>query len=334
MNEFLDKEGLGHYTARVKQLVKEKSPSPITTDQIDMMIAVNDGELLFANSIEECTDTSKQYVLPDGYIYAYNEETGEWASTGVMYDDPAEGSEGGGVSSWNDLTDKPFGESENAVLLPPTELFFDGSTFFVTPGYIEFIPGKTYTVNWNGVDYATVCFEGMYEGMLLAGLGNPAAVGGSNNNQPFVIACADGYIVAIPLDGSTAVTVGITGFNLKKLEEKFLPNSAIPFWADFTNTNSTYTTTVTAKELYDAHMAGRQIIARVRRYNADAVSADSNIMRLHEILGNGAGYLVARFVSIYPVSLNQFEISTLEFGWEYGESEPTCTYKSKMFDYT
>lgn len=26
---------------------------------------------LFANSIEECTDTSKVYVLPDGYIYAY-----------------------------------------------------------------------------------------------------------------------------------------------------------------------------------------------------------------------------------------------------------------------
>lgn len=26
---------------------------------------------LFANSVEECTDTSKVYVLPDGYIYAY-----------------------------------------------------------------------------------------------------------------------------------------------------------------------------------------------------------------------------------------------------------------------
>lgn len=26
---------------------------------------------LFANNIEECTDTSKLYVLPDGYIYGY-----------------------------------------------------------------------------------------------------------------------------------------------------------------------------------------------------------------------------------------------------------------------
>ena len=29
----------------------------------------------FASSIEECTDTSKMYVLPDGYIYAYMTET-------------------------------------------------------------------------------------------------------------------------------------------------------------------------------------------------------------------------------------------------------------------
>lgn len=31
---------------------------------------------LFANSIEECTDTSKFYVLPDGFIYAYLPSTG------------------------------------------------------------------------------------------------------------------------------------------------------------------------------------------------------------------------------------------------------------------
>ena len=30
----------------------------------------------FANSIDECTDTSKLYVLPDGFIYAYMESTG------------------------------------------------------------------------------------------------------------------------------------------------------------------------------------------------------------------------------------------------------------------
>lgn len=31
----------------------------------------------FANSVDECTDTSKVYVLPDGYIYAYTAKNGE-----------------------------------------------------------------------------------------------------------------------------------------------------------------------------------------------------------------------------------------------------------------
>lgn len=131
---------------------------------------------------------------------------------------------GGGVSSWNDLTDKPFGESENAVLLPKTELVYvEAEGFFITPGYIEFVLGKTYTVNWNGVDYATECFEGAYNGMMLTGLGNPAAVGGQNNNLPFIVACMSGCIGAIPLDGSTAVTVGITGYELKKIPIQYAP---------------------------------------------------------------------------------------------------------------
>lgn len=36
----------------------------------------------FANSIAECTDTSRLYVLPDGYIYAY---TSEWVNTGHAF---------------------------------------------------------------------------------------------------------------------------------------------------------------------------------------------------------------------------------------------------------
>ena len=37
---------------------------------------------LFANSVEECTDTTKMYVLPDGYIYAYTE--GEEVPTNLL----------------------------------------------------------------------------------------------------------------------------------------------------------------------------------------------------------------------------------------------------------
>lgn len=37
----------------------------------------------FVNSIEECTDTTKLYVLPDGYIYAYMYKTG-YSNTDIM----------------------------------------------------------------------------------------------------------------------------------------------------------------------------------------------------------------------------------------------------------
>lgn len=38
---------------------------------------------LFANSIDECTDTTKLYVLPDGYIYEYKD--GQWQNTGHAF---------------------------------------------------------------------------------------------------------------------------------------------------------------------------------------------------------------------------------------------------------
>lgn len=129
---------------------------------------------------------------------------------------------GGGGTSWNDLPDRPFGESDNAVLLPPTQFAFD-STFglFAVPGYIDFMVGKTYTVNWNGVDYTTEAVPGQFNGESLVIVGNPAALGGTNNNLPFAVACLMGSIGAIPLDGSTAVNVGIAGYGIVPIPTEY-----------------------------------------------------------------------------------------------------------------
>lgn len=70
---------------------------------------------LFANSIEECTDTTKMYVLPDGFIYAYkatvvesenytnlvptSTDTDGSIYNGVGYKDDTRLSSSGGVSS-------------------------------------------------------------------------------------------------------------------------------------------------------------------------------------------------------------------------------------------
>jgi hypothetical protein len=128
----------------------------------------------------------------------------------------------GGVTSWNDLTDKPFGENENAVLLPVTQFFYDESAdAFAAPGYIKFVVGKTYTVNWNGTNYTSEAVSGTIQGMPVVFVGNPVVAGGDNNNLPFVVACFNNFIGAIPLDGSAAVTVGVTGYSIVRLPAKY-----------------------------------------------------------------------------------------------------------------
>lgn len=130
----------------------------------------------------------------------------------------------GGVSSWNDLTDKPFGEPEIVELLPKTQFVYESSAgFFVTPGVIDFQLGKPYIVNWNGTDYNTEGVHAEYLGNTIVGIGNLAALGGENNGLPFGIACFDGLIGAIPLDGSTAVEASISETRMSTIDEEFLP---------------------------------------------------------------------------------------------------------------
>lgn len=56
------------YALQVPQLSEAKADQ----SYVDSKVAELGQQVpLFANSIEECTDTSKLYVLPDGYLYAY-----------------------------------------------------------------------------------------------------------------------------------------------------------------------------------------------------------------------------------------------------------------------
>ena len=139
----------------------------------------------------------------------------------------------GGVSSWNDLTDKPFDCLEE--LLPETAFQYDSDLgFFFIPSVFDFKYGENYIVNWNGVEYTVTATIGFFADpfygtniMPIVVLGNPAPLGApegvvvENNGLPFAIASV-GYMNAtgaIPLDGSTAVTVSIYG--TKKLD---------PYW--------------------------------------------------------------------------------------------------------
>ena len=185
---------------------------------------------------------------------------------------------GGGVSSWNDLPDRPFGESDNAELWPKTLFAYDSAFgLFTTPGYIDFVVGKTYTVNWNGVDYTTEAVPGTFNGESLVMLGNPAALGGANNNLPFAVACLMGSIGAIPLDGSTAVNVGITGFAITKIPVQYLPRMIVYVETAADSINPTYndlvygddtltilTPGIDWRDIYDAVISDIEVIIRVQ----------------------------------------------------------------------
>ncbi len=163
---------------------------------------------------------------------------------------------GGGVSSWNDLTDKPFGEDENAVLLPPTQ--FTEYEGFNIAGNINFIEGKTYTVNWNGVDYSTEGFLIAEGGVTTVGIGNPSAFGGEDNNLPFSIASIAGVIAVFPLDGSEEAIVGITGYAIKPIPTEYLTN-ALPFCVQVMDDGESYFCSTSVQELEEAYKSGRYI---------------------------------------------------------------------------
>lgn len=71
---FIDKEGLQHLWAYINTQINRKTKrnkDELTSYLNDELAKRNQLAPEFANSIEECTDTDKLYVLPDGYIYAY-----------------------------------------------------------------------------------------------------------------------------------------------------------------------------------------------------------------------------------------------------------------------
>lgn len=166
---------------------------------------------------------------------------------------------GGGVSSWNDLTDKPFGEDGEATL---TEIFdiadvlgnedIESSTIGSTPYWsedgtlddgrkiytcgfyspVEYIkPDSEYVVEINGIEYVTAVTIYTDETGSAYNLGDED---GTADKYPF-------YFIMFPKNGnttaytemgfigeSTPIDVKIyerSGVNVKQLDEKYIPDT-------------------------------------------------------------------------------------------------------------
>lgn len=222
------------------------------------------------------------------------------------------------------IDNKPFG-SEIAEILPETTVEIDpeiGSG--AIPGEFTFVGGKEYTVKYNGVEYVTSCLA--MEGVFA--LGNLAAIDESLpiTAEPFCLLYDDmgdgimGLIVGA-FDGSASVTLSVTYVNLQKLEEKFLPNAALPFWVDFYDYNGRYETTVTMQELYNAHKNGRIIMARAN----NGVNTSQTIYPLAYFQCDGISMLNAEFNSIRIYNL-EVSVDKLQCLWNLGDSAISCEH--------
>lgn len=144
----------------------------------------------------------------------------------------------GGVTSWNDLTDKPFGEvtTVKEVLaecqpeyVPEIEEGLSGFVVYATrPDTV--VLGETYIVNYNGVDYPCVAtgkatrkvVDPANSVVILGNLG--AVTGGTDTGEPFAISWGVSQMLIVPLDGSTTLTISIRQevTEVKKISGKYV----------------------------------------------------------------------------------------------------------------
>lgn len=128
------------------------------------------------------------------------------------------GGSGGGVSSWNDLTDKPFGETA-VTILPQTTVNFEYMEEVGMPiAFIEplAIPdeGAECTVVYNGETYTCVYANGA--------LGNAGAMmGGEDTGEPFIIMPESEPPFIVPLTEITSATVSVETKKIQPIPEKY-----------------------------------------------------------------------------------------------------------------
>lgn len=149
---------------------------------------------------------------------------------------------GGGVSSWNDLTDKPFYD-DTVEILPEVSLAYnDEFGGAPLPSCIGLVVGEPYFVVLDGVGYDCVAFDvSAAMGPGAVGVGNLSVFGGEDNGLPFLVVESQsaGIALANCLNGSTTFSMSVKSGTIKTLDEKFLPDSVkgggVSSWNDLTD---------------------------------------------------------------------------------------------------
>lgn len=150
-----------------------------------------------------------------------------------------------GVSSWNDLTDRPFYEEGSyEEILPEAELsFVNYYGMYMSDTVVDhtkIVIGQTYTMIWDGITYTAPAFassgqaEEGGETITLAAIGNPGiSNSGEDNGIPFYGcntysggAVIDQFAV-VTTDTAATHTLSISAGSttIHTLDEKFIPDT-------------------------------------------------------------------------------------------------------------
>jgi hypothetical protein len=136
----------------------------------------------------------------------------------------------GGASSWNDLTDKPFGEEVRHGAL------VDSQTAEVNDGYSElynvygiFKEGNTYTIVFDGVTYECVAWYHNGYDAIVVGNGTFVEADGIGEDVPFAIGgyASDCTAYLNASNGTHTVEVQGEYWVTKKIDENYLPNDVM-----------------------------------------------------------------------------------------------------------
>lgn len=134
-----------------------------------------------------------------------------------------------GVSSWNDLTDKPFGEVDEAIL-PETELTFvvadglDHPYATVESDRVDSTPNVTYRVLFDEKTYTCVSTEFPNMTPPASFLGNGAVYGFEDTGEPFFIMLQGSLFGFFDLGSSEPRTVSASILKpaVKKIDPAYL----------------------------------------------------------------------------------------------------------------
>lgn len=157
----------------------------------------------------------------------------------------------GGVTSWNDLTDKPFGDNADGTVYPMSgkyvegmgyreigegEIFPEQSLTFsekngasvaVVDTVLELIVGEHYTVVFDGTAYETVCVASEYSDV---GLGNAMILGfdeeAEDTGEPFAVVAGGPSTFFVTTNPGGNYTISVRGKTeiIYPINDKFLPD--------------------------------------------------------------------------------------------------------------